>query len=100
MAGLSFDEMVDMPLDSSPLKEPPATTVTAMGSSLSRSESPSPLSTAMISGRKRPAEDLSQFANEISRAHKLAKPDHDELAKFSQVNTLLQYTTTLIYPIE
>ncbi|KAJ7898972.1 hypothetical protein B0H13DRAFT_2519668 [Mycena leptocephala] len=62
---LSFDDAMDMPLDSSPLKEP------------------SPRAPAALASTRR-AEDLTQFAGEVSRAHKLAKTDHDDLVRFSK----------------
>ncbi|KAJ7829837.1 hypothetical protein B0H13DRAFT_2434808 [Mycena leptocephala] len=41
---------------------------------------------------KRRAEDLTQFAGEVSRAHKLAKTDHDDLARFSKVCLSFSWT--------
>ncbi|KAJ7907859.1 hypothetical protein B0H13DRAFT_2331954 [Mycena leptocephala] len=76
----SFDDMMDLPLDSSPLKAPSPRASTTPSS---RPESPSPL--GPIAPRlKRPAEDLIQFAAEVSRAHKLAKSAHDDLNRFSK----------------
>ncbi|KAJ7730512.1 hypothetical protein B0H14DRAFT_2998950 [Mycena olivaceomarginata] len=79
---LSFDELMDLPLaDSSPLKSPISSpTIPDL------QESPSPLSGHVVSARrKRPAEDMSQFAGEVARAHKLPKAEHDELATYSKM---------------
>ncbi|KAJ7832376.1 hypothetical protein B0H13DRAFT_2370955 [Mycena leptocephala] len=79
--GLSFDAAMEMPLDSSPLKEPSPRAPAAPSTVRSTPESPSPVGTTI----KRRAEDLTQFAGEVSRAHKLAKSDHDDLARFSKL---------------
>ncbi|KAJ7121394.1 hypothetical protein C8R44DRAFT_981561 [Mycena epipterygia] len=84
-ANLSFDDMMNIPLDSSPLKAPSPRSSTATGSPVpSRPESPSPLAT-LPTQRKRTAEDMSQFASEVSRKHKLAKVDNDDLTKFAKL---------------
>ncbi|KAJ7350943.1 hypothetical protein DFH08DRAFT_1079014 [Mycena albidolilacea] len=78
----SFDEMLDMPLNSSPLKALSRTPSPDPGLKvLSLPDSPTP----QPARRKRPAEDMSQYAGEISRAHKLVKADHDELACFAKL---------------
>ncbi|KAJ7334012.1 hypothetical protein DFH08DRAFT_965771 [Mycena albidolilacea] len=79
---LSFDELMDLPLaDSSPLKSPISGPIIP-----DLQESPSPLSGNVVSARrKRPAEDMSQFAGEVARAHKLPKAEHDELATYSKM---------------
>ncbi|KAJ7358292.1 hypothetical protein DFH08DRAFT_802126 [Mycena albidolilacea] len=77
-------DMFDMPLDSSPLKEPsPRGETPPATATQSPHESPSPPQTLVLPRRKRPAEDLTQFAGEVSRAHKLKKEDHDTLIGFS-----------------
>ncbi|KAJ7669616.1 hypothetical protein B0H14DRAFT_3072455 [Mycena olivaceomarginata] len=69
-----MSDLFDMPLDSSPLKPPSPIGTTPPGS------------TALVIPRlKRPAEDLSQFAGEVSRAHKLKKEDHEALIGFSSL---------------
>ncbi|KAJ7861999.1 hypothetical protein B0H14DRAFT_2741092 [Mycena olivaceomarginata] len=68
-----MSDTFDMPLDSSPLR---ATSPQSPGS-------PSPLPAPVVPRLKRPAEDMSQFAGEVSRAHKLKKEDHEALIGFS-----------------
>ncbi|KAJ7914794.1 hypothetical protein B0H13DRAFT_1872665 [Mycena leptocephala] len=84
----SFDDLMDMPLDSSPLKplSPPPVVSAAHGSTVpSRSESPSPTESVIPPvQRKCVAEDLTQYAGEVSCAHKLVKRDHDDLALFAK----------------
>ncbi|KAJ6549105.1 hypothetical protein DFH09DRAFT_1503285 [Mycena vulgaris] len=82
----SFDDMMDMPLDSSPLKSPTqGTSPTLCPTVPSPPGSPSPSSGSTLPRqRKRPAEDMSQYAGEVSRANKLVKADHDELIQFSK----------------
>jgi hypothetical protein len=87
----SFDDLMDMPLDSSPLKplSPPPVVSAAHGSRVpSRSESPSPMGSVIPPVQcKCAAEDLTQYAGEVSRAHKLVKTDHDDLALFAKVSS-------------
>ncbi|KAJ7800732.1 hypothetical protein B0H14DRAFT_2898232 [Mycena olivaceomarginata] len=83
-----MSDLFDMPLDSSPLKPPSPIGTTPPGSTVRSSptpESPSPPQALVIPRLKRPAEDLSQFAGEVSRAHKLKKEDHEALIGFSSL---------------
>ncbi|KAJ7347813.1 hypothetical protein DFH08DRAFT_808589 [Mycena albidolilacea] len=91
---LSFDELMDLPLaDSSPLKSPISGPIIP-----DLQESPSPLSGNVVSARrKRPAEDMSQFAGEVARAHKLPKAEHNELATYSKMGRRQQ---NLIMPAD
>ncbi|KAF7360902.1 hypothetical protein MSAN_01119900 [Mycena sanguinolenta] len=85
---LSFDELMDLPLaDSSPLKEPSHANSPVPGPTVpNHPESPSPLPGNVVPFRqKRPAEDMSQFAGEVYRAHKLPRAEHDELATYSKM---------------
>ncbi|KAJ7306315.1 hypothetical protein DFH08DRAFT_1054531 [Mycena albidolilacea] len=85
---LSFDDMMHLPLDSSPLKAP-----SVIDSPLPRTvsisplrESPTPLPTSTLVARcKRPVEDMTQYAGDVARVHKLVKVDHDELTSFSNL---------------
>jgi hypothetical protein len=59
-------------------------------------ESPSPLpGNAVPARRKRPAEDMSQFAGDVSRAHKLPKAEHDELTTYSRMGRVEQSITMM-----
>ncbi|KAJ6583374.1 hypothetical protein DFH09DRAFT_1308896 [Mycena vulgaris] len=79
----SFDEMIDLPLDSSPLK-PPTPTQSSTPPMPQSPGSPSPIAGALRRAQnKRPAEDMAQYAEEISRSHKFAKGEHDELVGFA-----------------
>ncbi|KAJ6508187.1 hypothetical protein C8R45DRAFT_1207935 [Mycena sanguinolenta] len=81
-----MSEIVDMPLDDSPLKAPSLPRTSPPGSraqSPSSPGTPSPPQAPFVPRLKRPAEDLAQFAGEVSRAHKLKKEDHDALIGFS-----------------
>ncbi|KAJ7434351.1 hypothetical protein FB451DRAFT_1418951 [Mycena latifolia] len=93
----SFDDMMDMPLDSSPLKSSSRTTSPTPGTTAQPDpESPSPLSIAPLPRqRKRPAEDMSQYAGEVSRAQKLVKSDHDELMHFAALLSLGHHQSKL-----
>ncbi|KAJ7862285.1 hypothetical protein B0H14DRAFT_2740723 [Mycena olivaceomarginata] len=82
-----MSDTFDMPLDSSPLRAPsPVRTVPPGGAAQSPQSpgSPSPLQAPVVPRLKRPAEDMSQFAGEVSRAHKLKKEDHEALIGFLQ----------------
>ncbi|KAJ6528119.1 hypothetical protein B0H19DRAFT_1274923 [Mycena capillaripes] len=81
-----MSDMFDMPLDSSPLKAPSPVRAIPPGSAAQSPPSPgspSPLQASVVPRLKRPAEDMSQFAGEVSRAHKLMKEDHEALIGFS-----------------
>ncbi|KAJ6534895.1 hypothetical protein B0H19DRAFT_1080309 [Mycena capillaripes] len=81
-----MSDMFDMPLDSSPLKAPSPVRAIPPGSAAQSPPSPgspSPLQAPVVPRLKRPAEDMSQFAGEVSRAHKLMKEDHEALMGFS-----------------
>jgi hypothetical protein len=83
-------DLLDMPLDSSPLKAPsPRVTTPQYDMPPLRPESPSPPQVSILQ-RKRPAEDLTQYAGEVARANKLKKEDHNALAGFSKVGCLLR----------
>ncbi|KAJ7936173.1 hypothetical protein B0H13DRAFT_2303892 [Mycena leptocephala] len=98
---LSFDDMMHLPLDSSPLKAPSVTN-SPLPSTVSISslrESPTPLPTnALVARRKRPVEDMTQYAGDVARVHKLVKADHDELTSFSKPT--LTYTCWCSYQLE
>ncbi|KAJ7339084.1 hypothetical protein DFH08DRAFT_964130 [Mycena albidolilacea] len=81
----SFDDMLEMPLDSSPLKPPsPSTAVRTVPSAPA---SPSPTGSFLpVLAQKRVAEDLTQYANGVSRAHKLLKTDQEELTRFAKAD--------------
>ncbi|KAJ7110986.1 hypothetical protein C8R44DRAFT_742760 [Mycena epipterygia] len=79
---LSFDDMMYLPLDLSPLPLSRHSSPNARATITEPPPSPSPNSHPLQ--RKRPAEDMSQSAGEVSRAHKLVKPDHDKLVEFAQ----------------
>ncbi|KAJ7870957.1 hypothetical protein B0H14DRAFT_230180 [Mycena olivaceomarginata] len=81
-----MSDTFDMPLDSSPLRAPSPVRTVPPGSAAQSPQSPgspSPLQAPVVSHLKRPAEDMSQFAGEVSRAHKLKKEDHEALIRFS-----------------
>ncbi|KAJ7898976.1 hypothetical protein B0H13DRAFT_1884078 [Mycena leptocephala] len=81
----SMADLLDMPLDSSPLKAPsPRVTTPPDDMPPLRPESPSPPQVSILQ-RKRPAEDLTQYAGEVARANKLKKEDHNALASFSKL---------------
>ncbi|KAF7349038.1 hypothetical protein MVEN_01425400 [Mycena venus] len=95
---LSFDELMDLPLvDSSPLKEPSRANSPLPGLTIpDLPESPSPFPGNVVPARrKRPAEDMSQFAAEVARAHKLPKAEHDELATYSKMCRVEQSITIM-----
>ncbi|KAJ6473050.1 hypothetical protein C8R45DRAFT_1217551 [Mycena sanguinolenta] len=80
--------MMDLPLaDSSPLKELLHANSFVPGPTIPNlPELPSPLQGNVAAVRqKRPAEDMSQFAGDMSRAHKLPKAEHDELVTYSKM---------------
>ncbi|KAJ6477661.1 hypothetical protein C8R45DRAFT_1101969 [Mycena sanguinolenta] len=81
---MSFDDMMDLPLlDSSPLKAP--TPLASLTPATAVLPSPSLQSaTAPVALRKRAAEDMSQYADQVSHDRKLVKTDHDELTAFSK----------------
>ncbi|KAJ7354127.1 hypothetical protein DFH08DRAFT_984407 [Mycena albidolilacea] len=95
---LSFDDMMHLPLDSSPLKAP-----SVIDSPLPRTvsisplrESPTPLPTStLVARRKRPVEDMTQYAGDVARVHKLVKVDHDELTSFSNLGCAEQAITMM-----
>ncbi|KAJ7867355.1 hypothetical protein B0H14DRAFT_3589832, partial [Mycena olivaceomarginata] len=81
-----MSDTFDMPLDSSPLRAPSPVRTVPRGSAAQSPQSPgspSPLQAPVFPRLKRPAEDMSQFAGEVSRAHKLKKEDHEALIGFS-----------------
>ncbi|KAJ7827690.1 hypothetical protein B0H14DRAFT_3720472 [Mycena olivaceomarginata] len=81
-----MSDTFDMPLDSSPLRAPSPVHTVPPGSAAQSPQSPgypSPLQAPVVPRLKRPAEDMSQFAGEVSRAHKLKKEDHEALIGFS-----------------
>ncbi|KAJ7022963.1 hypothetical protein C8F04DRAFT_1272030 [Mycena alexandri] len=84
-----FDDLIDSPLDSSALKAASPRPVATPGSpAASETDTPSPSATAIAPQfrlHKRPAEDMSQFAEEVSRDHKLPKLEHDKLLKFAKL---------------
>ncbi|KAJ7664820.1 hypothetical protein B0H17DRAFT_1143578 [Mycena rosella] len=95
--GMSFDYMMELQPDSSPLKAlsrlhspVPAASIP----SLPGSPSPAAANTAPPR-RKRAAEDMSQFAAEVSRSHKLVKTDHDKLTGFSKLGRAEQTITLM-----
>ncbi|KAJ7077620.1 hypothetical protein C8R44DRAFT_755132 [Mycena epipterygia] len=79
---LSFDDIRDLPLDPSPFPLSRHSSPTARATITEPPPSPSPNPRPLQ--RKRPAEDMPQYAGEVSRAHKLVKPDHDKLVEFAQ----------------
>ncbi|KAJ7123808.1 hypothetical protein C8R43DRAFT_1135861 [Mycena crocata] len=81
---LSLDAMIGLPPLPSPAKEPARAPSPTDRPDPRRSTSPSPPTGATVHSRKRPAEDMSQYAAEVSCAHKLAKADHDELSQFAK----------------
>ncbi|KAJ7360807.1 hypothetical protein DFH08DRAFT_1031026 [Mycena albidolilacea] len=95
---LSFDDMMHLPLDLSPLKAP-----SVIDSPLPRTvsisplrESPTPLPTStLVVRRKRPVEDMTQYAGDVTRVHKLVKVDHDELTSFSNLGRAEQAITMM-----
>lgn len=85
-ASLTFEEMLQMPLNPSPVKDlspqlPPVASAPA-------SPSPQTSGALPLQRRKHPAEDMSQLAEDVSRDHKLTKNDHDALVGFSKVCAL------------
>ncbi|KAJ6588299.1 hypothetical protein B0H19DRAFT_1247984 [Mycena capillaripes] len=81
----SFDDMLEMPLDSSPL-EPP-THPAAARTVRSPPASPSPIGNVLpVLTQKCLAKDLTQYANGVSRAHKLLKMDQEELTCFCKAD--------------
>ncbi|KAJ7649283.1 hypothetical protein B0H17DRAFT_1102331 [Mycena rosella] len=83
----SMSDLLSMPLDSSPLKpDSPTSSPKSSGTSLPADpSSPSPAQRApRANQRKRPTEDMTQFAGEVSRANKLVKVDHDQLQIFAK----------------
>ncbi|KAJ7771169.1 hypothetical protein B0H14DRAFT_3590530 [Mycena olivaceomarginata] len=83
-----ISDMFDMPLNSSPLKPAsPIGTPPPDGPAGPSPDpgSPSPPQAPVVRRLKRPAEDLSQFAGEVSRVHKLKKEDHEALIGFSSL---------------
>ncbi|KAJ7796772.1 hypothetical protein B0H14DRAFT_3494448 [Mycena olivaceomarginata] len=84
-----MSERAELLLDSSPLKpDSVAGSPTAEPGSPVRPDdptTPSPTCTVSRSTQnKRPAEDMTQFATEVSRVHKLTKVDHKQLQTFSK----------------
>ncbi|KAJ6552359.1 hypothetical protein B0H10DRAFT_1261808 [Mycena sp. CBHHK59/15] len=73
---LSMAAMMDMPIDSSPL-----------------GISPTAALYRPTGRRKRPAQDMTQFAEDFGRAHKLVKSDHDELLVFVKADRSEQMIT-------
>ncbi|KAG5633711.1 hypothetical protein H0H81_005803 [Sphagnurus paluster] len=97
---LSLQEMREMPINSSPLRVPSASALSpAQGNSPSESPqqnssnldedgrssspTPQPIRQPLL---KRSAEDMSQYAEHVSRANKLIKVDELELSKFAKVH--------------
>ncbi|KAG5644187.1 hypothetical protein H0H81_009684, partial [Sphagnurus paluster] len=95
---LSLQEMREMPINSSPLRVPSASALSpAQGNSPSESPqqnssnldedgrssspTPQPIRQPLL---KRSAEDMSQYAEHVSRANKLIKVDELELSKFAK----------------
>ncbi|KAJ7135190.1 hypothetical protein C8R43DRAFT_1132740 [Mycena crocata] len=80
----SFKDMLNMPLDSSPVKAP-----TPVRAATSPPGTPTPAGQVPFvhaPQRKRLAEDMTQYADEVSRTHKLPKTEHDSLREFAQAN--------------
>ncbi|KAJ7302556.1 hypothetical protein DFH08DRAFT_939411 [Mycena albidolilacea] len=91
----SLSQLAELPLDSSPLKPDslPNSPIRRSPVRLDDPTTPSPTRTvAQTVQHKRPAEDMTQFATEMSRVHKLTKVDHDQLqtfAKYPQAEKLI-----------
>jgi hypothetical protein len=102
LSHMSFGDMMDMPLDSSPLKSSSPTTSPTHSSDLPPvPDSPTPQgANAPQVQRKRPGEDLSQFATGVARANKLVKTDHDQLTVFSKVSLLTEDGGLLIFSLD
>ncbi|KAJ7146625.1 hypothetical protein C8R44DRAFT_724374 [Mycena epipterygia] len=79
---LSFDDIMDLPLDPSPLPLSRHSSPTARAT-ITEPPPPPSLNPCPLQ-RKRPAENMPQYAGEVSCAHKLVKPDHDKLVEFAQ----------------
>ncbi|KAJ7707164.1 hypothetical protein B0H16DRAFT_1824389 [Mycena metata] len=82
----TFEELLRMPLDPSPVKDPsPPRPEQSQVATAPGSPSPQTSSARPLQRRKRPAEDMSQLAEDVSREHKLSKSDHDVLVGFSKL---------------
>ncbi|KAJ7305500.1 hypothetical protein DFH08DRAFT_1089035 [Mycena albidolilacea] len=82
----SLSQLAELPLDSSPLKPDslPNSPIRRSPVRLDNPTTPSPTrSIAQTVQHKRPAEDMTQFATEISRVHKLTKSFHSPITSDS-----------------
>ncbi|KAJ6620884.1 hypothetical protein B0H10DRAFT_2019885 [Mycena sp. CBHHK59/15] len=109
----SIGDMMDLPLDSSPIQVPsvqtgglPGSGTTPEGSPHSSLSSPRPRPSLSLGSpdtpsppervaerRKRSAQDMTQFADETARVQKLVKVDHDGLRAFSKLDCSEQLIT-------